>query len=381
MDSGQHRPTPGGWTIDDGVSEYLDSIESGNYRRSVESTLTSWGKWLDTERGVEDLDEITVLDCRHYARYLKQSVRKGDLKASTARTYYAIVRAVLGFCVDEEALSSNPAAVQRAVDELPEETGDVDRQFWTEEHRNQILEYVDDRARRALDEEASIDRVVAFRDRAIVYTLALGGFRAGEVFRDPADSMRNGVRWGTLDVEAGTLRVFGKSREYEYAQVPSQAVDVLERYRKVLNPVSDEWPLFPSFHGPSLYRVVREQLPEQGVSEEHVETLLEEHTVMEVVREYELVPSGLSKSGARNLVQNLCDEAGIEIDGEPLKLHGARRGLGHELYKEGHAELAQSALRHSSIEVTHESYSNIRASETAEQVGDVLNARDDDALR
>ena len=55
-----------------------------------------------------------------------------------------------------------------------------------------------------------------------------------------------------------------------------------------------------------------------------------------------------------------------------LKPHGARRGLGHELYANGHTELAQSALQHASIETTHESYSDIKAAETAQQVDDVL---------
>jgi len=106
--------------------------------------------------------------------------------------------------------------------------------------------------------------------------------------------------------------------------------------------------------------------------ESEIEQLLQDNSPDEVIREYKITPPALSKNGARNVVQRLCNEADVESDGEPLKLHGARRGLGHELYQKGHAELAQSALRHSSIDVTHESYSDIQASDTADKVGDVL---------
>lgn len=71
-------------------------------------------------------------------------------------------------------------------------------------------------------------------------------------------------------------------------------------------------------------------------------------------------------------MQRLCEEADLEIDGEYLKPHGGRRGLGHELYSKGHAELAQTALRHSSIETTHEAYSDIQAKETAKKVDEIL---------
>jgi integrase len=357
-----------------GVGAYLRSIESGNYRRNVESVLQSWSDWVTSERDINRIEKIEVLDCRHYARHLKQQVREGDLKASTARTYYATVRAFLGFCVDDELIESNPAAVQRAVDELPKNTGDADRQFWGREKRQQFLEYLDTRARTALKADSGLDKVTAYRDRALVYVLAFSGVRSGEVFGDPADEKRTGVQWSDLNLKQGTLRVFGKSREYEYAQIPDSAVTVLDRYKRVLDPATPEWPLFPTNHRPSLYKAVRSQLSERGGGGEEIERLLDEAPVETVIQEHGVVPPPLSKNGARSIVTRLCEAADIKIDGEPLQLHGARRGLGHELYRKGHAELAQSALRHTSIEVTHDSYSDIQASETATQVGDVLDS-------
>ncbi|WP_339106284.1 hypothetical protein [Haloterrigena salinisoli] len=66
---------------------------------------------------------------------------------------------------------------------------------------------------------------------------------------------------------------------------------------------------------------------------------------------------------------------GLEYDpdnGEYLKPHGARRGIGHELYKKGHAEVAQKSLRRTSMDVTDESYQDIQASEMAQAVDEIL---------
>lgn len=71
-------------------------------------------------------------------------------------------------------------------------------------------------------------------------------------------------------------------------------------------------------------------------------------------------------------MKRLCEEADIDVDGDYLKSHGVRRAPGHELRANGHAELARSTLRHASRGTTHRSYSDIRATETAKQVDELL---------
>ncbi|MFC7216232.1 tyrosine-type recombinase/integrase [Saliphagus sp. GCM10025334] len=372
MEPDEGDATPGETPVETAIQQYLDSVEAGNSRKNFASTLATWRTWLREERGVTNLEDLNVLDCRRYARHLKKRARDGDLKASTATTYYAYVRAFLTFCVADELLDTNPAKAKRATDELPEDLGDADRQFWREKERQAIMRYVDDRVDHALDEEADVSRERAFRDRAVVYLLGLSGVRGAEVFAEPSDDKRNGITWGDVQLNAGAVRVLGKSREYEYAQLPERAATTLERYRTVLDPPTDEWPVFPSGHAPSKYRAVREQLAHEGISDGEIETILERNDIDTVLREYEVIPPALSTNSARNLMKRLCDSADLDVDGDYLKPHGARRGLGHELYASGHAELAQSALRHASIETTHESYSDIQAAETAKQVDDLL---------
>jgi site-specific recombinase XerD len=371
MEADEGDDTPGETPVETAIQQYLDSVEAGNSQKNFQSTLATWRTWLREERGVTTLEDLDVLDCRRYARHLKQRARDGDLKASTATTYYAYVRAFLTFCVADELLDTNPAKAKRATDELPEDLGDADRQFWGEEERRAIMRYADERVDRALD-EADVDRERAFRDRAAVYLLGLSGVRGAEVFAEPSDDKRTGITWGNVQVDAGAVRVLGKSREYEYAQLPERAATALERYRTVLDPPTDEWPVFPSGHAPSKYRAVREQLAHEGVPDDEIEAILERNDIDLVFREHDVVPPTLSTNGARNLMKRLCEDADLDVDGDYLKPHGARRGLGHELYSSGHAELAQSALRHASIETTHESYSDIQAAETAEQVDDLL---------
>jgi len=56
------------------------------------------------------------------------------------------------------------------------------------------------------------------------------------------------------------------------------AATALERYKTVLDPPTDEWPVFPSAHAPSKYRAVREQLSQRDVPDDEIETILESDT-------------------------------------------------------------------------------------------------------
>jgi len=79
------------------------------------------------------------------------------------------------------------------------------------------------------------------------------------------------------------------------------------------------------------------------------------------------------KRGVRRLLKRFTDEAGIEPDGEYdyLTLHGARRALGRDLYTGGMSEKAQEALRHNSIETTHEAYADVKMKDVSDSIDDV----------
>jgi len=94
-------------------------------------------------------------------------------------------------------------------------------------------------------------------------------------------------------------------------------------------------------------------------------------TVWTLLREHDLTPPALSTTGVRAILKRLTAESGITVDGEPLLPHGARRGLGDELYDTS-AELAQEVLRHQSIETTHANYRDEDMARLREAAEDAL---------
>lgn len=363
----QSGATPGNSDLKSAIHERLKGIESGKYRTNTEHVLTKFAQWLYQEREIDSLEDLSATDCRRYAQYLRDCVRDEEhtLSASSANTYYAYVRAFLGWCVRDGRMNTNPAAQNQATEELPEDSNRPARQFWKERDRKALLAFVDTRVDKSFEDDSAVPQHRAYRDRALVYLLALSGIRGAEVFNAPEDERRNGLRWSDIDLKNGTLEVLGKSREYQHVPLPERVCTALERYKRVTEPPVNDAFVFPTEHAPSKYAAVRNQF-------EDCEKQLAEAGIDDVIHEHAIIVPSISTAGARNLMQRLCEEADLDIDGEYLKPHGGRRGLGHELYSKGHAELAQTALRHSSIETTHEAYADIQATETAKRVDEVL---------
>ena len=341
------------------IDARLASLDSGNYRANNRVVLDTFAEYLTDCRDITDLEDIAVIDCRRYAQHLRERVDDEDdaLSAASAHAngpYFTIVRAFLGWCVDDERIETNPARPNRVKQALPEHHGDHNRQFWSSKTREALLDFADNRAYATLEESADA-RERAFRDRAIVTMLALTGARGAELFADPRDDHRSGLRWEDIDLEQGIAVVFGKTREQQPIPLTDRVVGALTRYHSVLSPADEDWPVFPTRHHASLADAAREGLNAQGWDTERVEATLEQSTSMTVLREQGIAPPALSKNGARSLMKRLCNAAELDIDGEYLKPHGGRRGLGSDLYAQD-AELAQELLRHESIETTHQSY-------------------------
>lgn len=362
--------------ITDLIERYLNAKSkgrgTGNYRSLAASALGQWHDWL-VDVDVVHLEEISDDEMRAYAQELRRLTHDGKITASTAGTYYSTIRACLNWAVEDGLISENPAVVSRATNELPDDSREPNRQFWQPDDVRSLLSYVNRRVDEALDDGELTDAAMPLRDRALVSLLATTGVRGAEIFRDGDDDRegRQGLRWRRLNLDGGSLTVLGKSQDWEHAQLPVQAREHLRRHRDVQRPATDEWPVFATAHVPSKYRAVRRALNGRGWDDTEIEDVLEERSVDDLLREHEITSPAITVRGARSVMQRLCEEAGIECNGEYLKIHGARRGLGNMLYRES-AELAQAALRHSSIRTTHDAYAHIEASETADLVGSVL---------
>jgi integrase len=360
------------------INDYLESrakgLKTGSYHATANTVLTNWHSWCTTQ-GIETLGDLNPQVMRRYAQHLRRRSRAEDgISAASARTYYAIVRGCLSWCVKDSRLESNPADTHVATDELPDDSRKTEsRQSWKPEDIVAITQYVNETASEAIENDG-LNANGPVRDRALVHTITYSGVRGAEILSSPTDNRdgRNGITWNRINLDAGTMTVLGKNQEWEETQLPAQAVHALKQHYRVQNPTSDDWTVFSTRHAPSLYKHAREELAAQGTTTEKIETLLEEaDTATDLLREHDIAPPALTTEGARSIMKRLCADADISIDGEYLKPHGARRGLGDILYRE-QAELAQTALRHESVETTHASYSDISASETSESVSNVL---------
>jgi len=366
--------------IEDALDAFVRSkqkgTDSGNYQRNARRAIEEWIDWLaDREESIETFDQLQVSQMRQYARQLKERVDRDELAGSTANTYWNYIAAFLGWCVYEELVTENPARKRRAEQELPDTRPRSDRQqFWSRADREALLAHLNERAHAAVDEEG-LSAIKELRDRALASLLAYSGVRGAEVLRDPNDERRSGLRWHNLDLEAGTLVVLGKSQADEEAPLPPQACDPLERLQQALRPASGDWPVFPTLHRPTLSRTAREALADGGFATDEIEDTIDEYGWVPLYRDHDLVLPALTTNGGRTVMRRVCEEAGIVLDGEHdyLTPHGGRRGAGDVLYREDPV-LAQTALRHRSIETTKDSYSYIEAGETATRAGDVFEA-------
>ncbi|MFC6784495.1 tyrosine-type recombinase/integrase [Halobaculum halobium] len=360
--------------LDDALAAFVAHVskgESGRHRGEVDRVVGEFVRSAG-ERGAATAADLSDRQVEAYASHLARRswAREEDPDAGitgrTAHQYFALVRSFCTFLVERDAIESNPAKSTVATDALPDRSigvrGDDREQFWSPETRDAIVRWTDWRAENALD-HGWLDPARATRDRAIVAVLAYSGARGAELFRDPQNDRRSGLRWRHVDLEAGTLRVYGKTQEWQRTPLLEPGVDRLRAHYRRQDPPIEEWPVFATSHLPSLYRIVREA--------ESVDAEPTRGTVWELLREHDLVPPAISTAGARTLLKRLSAESGITEDGEPLLPHGARRGLGDELY-DASAELAQEVLRHQSVETTHASYRDDDVGRLREAAEDAL---------
>ena len=258
------------------------------------------------------------------------------------------------------------------------------QQFWTPHQRTQILNYVNKRAHDAIDEKG-FDAEVETRDRALVAVLAFTGVRAAEIFWSEHDNRtgRQGIRWRDVDLDEQTISVLGKNQQRQSAWLLEQAIPAIERYRTISDPPTDDWPVFPTRHAPSLYQCARTHLRKvEAEDEETIEEILEEHSIEDVLREYQITPPAITTTGARNVMKRLCDAAEIDVPTPPngpgyLQLHGARRGIGDTFYRIDRGT-AQDLMRHQSLQTTKDHYSHIDATEGAKRASEMLNQSEDE---
>ena len=334
--------------------------DSGTYRRDATRELDRFLAFL-ADRDVTTFEALDQGHMRAYARHLsKQGWANG-----TTLTYYAIVAAFCGWAVREGHLTRNVARRASALEPLPDDQGrkSGDQQAWSSTDRRRLTAFVDSRARESMEEaDVTGERTVAAcRDRALVYLLAYSGVRGAEVLAHRDDDRRNGLRWGDVTLDDRFVRVFSKKQEWDERGLPEPVVGPLETYRRVLDPPSDAWPVFPTLHRPTLSNRLR--AADVQFDGDDGRSLFERCLAGDVA------PPSMTTDGGRSVLRRLCEDADVVLDDghDYLQPHGARRGAGEVLVRTfGHAAAARAL--DNSEEVVRRHYSHIEAGELADQM-------------
>jgi integrase len=376
MESSRKRASGGGLAFEEAIAKRTDGIDAGNYRRATRTALEGFADWCE-QQGIRSVGAVRPADVvRYVADHLGSRVRDDELSARSARSYYRCVRASFTWWQKMGYVAENPAKNARAEAELPETTTQPDRQYWQPADVAAVERDASRRIDEALAGGVTRDAVLAMRDRALLVLLAYSGARGAELCREPGDEKRTGLAWDDLDWDRGLIAVLGKTRKPETALLTDRIRAPLRRYRDALDPASEDWPVVPALDHATLSDRVTAALRDRGRSSVEIETTLAEHDPLDVCRSEGIKPHALSVRSARSALRRLCDRADVAVDGEYLKPHGGRRGLGDRLYNE-QAELAQDALRHKSVETTHRAYREERVARTRKRVDEVIDAESD----
>jgi len=409
------RNTPTGRTqstlLTDTFERYLQDKgkgrggKGGNYRRNAARELERFAEWAAGDRGsdewtgiapdvdrepmFEDLDERVF---RGYARHLG-----GDrgLKQNTVQTYYRYISAWCGWCVNEGYLEAHYAQRASATAPLPDDDGRKpgDQQAWTSEQRHALTRYVDEQARNTIEafttlpedvdprekQKARYAALRAARDRALVFVLAYTAVRVGELLRDPNDPRRRGVRWEDLSLDDGSMDVYRKKQQWDAASLPDPVISPLQSYRKLMDPPTERWPVFPTFDQRTLAGLVQDELADRGERPVEISERREEYArdLLLALDEDIRLPS-ITTDGARSILQRLSGAAEIDIDHpkhDYLAPHGGRRGMGEVLVRAFGYTVAARYLDNSE-EMVRERYSHIEAGELGDVATEALNEVD-----
>ena len=344
--------------------------ESGNYRQDAGRELDRFVDFLiEHEDSPTTFDELDSGHLREYARHL---ARQG-WTAGTVRTYYAYISAFCEWAVREGHLAENVAQRRNATEPIPNNSGHKsgDQQAWSAEDRQQLTAFVDEQAHAAIDDigEDREAAIKARRDQTLVYLLSYSGVRGAEVLRDRSDERRQGLRWEDVNLDDRYATVFVKKQRLDDRGLPEPVIRPLQMHRKILDPPSENWPVFLTFHRPTLSKQVTKGLTARGYTESEIEELRVDRSLIEVCTEFDVAPPSMTTDAGRHILKRLCEEAGIELgdNHDYLMPHGARRGAGEVLVRtSGHAAAARAL--DNSEEVVREHYSHIEAGELADQM-------------
>jgi hypothetical protein len=154
----------------------------------------------------------------------------------------------------------------------------------------------------------------------------------------------------------------------------------LRSYRKLINPPTERWPVFPTLDQRTLAEFVQEELADRGEQSGAIEGLRDEYARdLLLALDEDIRPPSITTDGARSMLQRLTEAAEIDIDHpkhDYLAPHGGRRGMGEVLVRAFGYTVAARYLDNSEV-VVRERYSHIEAGELGDMATEALDKVED----
>jgi integrase len=187
------------------------------------------------------------------------------------------------------------------------------------------------------------------------------------------------VRWEDIDLVDGSMDVYRKKQQWDAASLPDPVISPLRSYRKLMDPPTERWPVFPTLDQRTLAELVQEELADRGEPSEAIEGLRGEYARdLLLALDEDICPPSITTDGARSILQRLSTAAEIDINHpkhDYLAPHGGRRGMGEVLVRAFGYTVAARYLDNSE-EMVRERYSHIEAGELGDVATEALNEID-----
>jgi hypothetical protein len=177
------------------------------------------------------------------------------------------------------------------------------------------------------------------------------------------------------------MDVYRKKQQWDAASLPDPVISPLRNYRKLLDPPTERWPVFPTLDQRTLAELVKDELADRGGRPDAIDELRDEYARdLLLALDEDIRPPSITTDGARSILQRLSDDAEVDVDHpkhDYLAPHGGRRGMGEVLVRAFGYTVAARYLDNSE-EMVRERYSHIEAGELGDVATEALDEIDGD---
>jgi len=174
------------------------------------------------------------------------------------------------------------------------------------------------------------------------------------------------------------MDVYRKKQQWDAASLPDPVISPLRSYRRLMDPLTERWPVFPTFDHRTLSGLVRDELADRGERPEAINEKRSEYARdLLLALDEDIRPPSITTDGARSILQRLSEAAEIDI-GHPkhdyLAPTVAGVGWGSPCPAFGYTVAAR--YLDNSEEMVRERYSHIEAGELGDVATEALNEID-----